>query len=110
MAFFPVPDTDWNVVTTIRLIFAASWIGFKATTMPMVEQFGLAIMPLCAAMACGFTSGTTRGTFGSMRNGLELSITTAPDAAAAGADSRPGAAPAENSGISTPLKESFGSG
>jgi len=51
----------------------------------MVEQLGLATMPFgifCRASA--LTSGTTRGTSGSMRQALELSTTTAPALAAIG--------------------------
>ena len=39
-------------------------------------------------MSCGLTSGTTSGTFGSIRKALELSTTTAPAAAAIGLHSR----------------------
>ena len=54
---------------------AASCSGLRATTIWMVEQLGLAMMPLgrCAA-ASRFTSGTTSGTAGSMRHALELSV------------------------------------
>src|SRR5438552_2840985 len=45
----------------------------------MVEQFGLATMPFgMLRSASALTSGTTSGTSGSMRQALELSITTAP--------------------------------
>ena len=73
--------------------------GFSATTIWMVEQFGLAMMPRLAKRfsACGFTSGTTSGTSGSMRNWLVLSITTQPAAAARGACTAETAAPGENS-------------
>src|SRR4051812_25311414 len=50
----------------------------------MVEQFGLAMIPRCLATSCGLTSGTTRGTSGSIRKALELSTTTAPARAAIG--------------------------
>ena len=108
MASFPVPETDWNVVTTMRLILTASWIGLSTMTMPMVEQFGFAMMPAVPAIAWAFTSGTTSGTFGSMRKALELSITTAPDVTADGANSRLRSAPAEKSAISTPLNGVLG--
>ena len=69
----------------------------------MVVQFGLAMMPLARrAMACGFTSETTRGTSGSMRHAEELSMTTAPAAANFGARAREPAAPAENRAMSSP--------
>src|SRR3989338_9626520 len=71
----------------------------------MVEQFGLAIMPLCFLMSCGFTSGTTKGTFLSMRNWLVLSITTHPALAAIGAQSLLISAPGENRPICMSSKE-----
>src|ERR1044071_3003511 len=59
---------------------AASCSGLSATTSCAVEQFGLAMMFFLEkpSSACAFTSGTTSGTSGSMRNADELSITTAP--------------------------------
>ena len=56
------------------------------------------------ASACGFTSGTTSGTSGSMRKWLVLSITTHPAAAARGACTAETAAPGENSPIFQPRK------
>jgi len=48
-------------------------------------QFGLLMMPLGRIRAAsGFTSGTTNGTSGSIRNAPELSTATAPRAAAIG--------------------------
>src|SRR5205807_3798176 len=53
----------------------------------IVEQFGLATIPLgIRASASAFTSGTTSGTSGSMRQALELSTTIAPARAAIGLD------------------------
>ena len=61
----------------------------SATTIWMVEQLGLAMIPLGrSAAAAAFTSGTTSGTCGSIRHADELSITVAPRAAASGARSR----------------------
>ncbi len=54
--------------------------------------------------ACGFTSGTTSGMSGSMRNWLVLSITTQPAAAARGACTAETAAPGENRPMSQPRK------
>ena len=52
----------------------------------MVVQFGLAMMPFGGFFAsCGFTSLTTSGTSGSLRQAEELSTTTAPAAANRGA-------------------------
>ena len=53
----------------------------------MVEQFGLAMIPLWVLMASGLISGITRGTSGSIRKADELSTTTAPASTAAGANS-----------------------
>ena len=64
---------------------AASCSGLSATTIWMVLQLGLAMMPFGRLAADSmFTSGTTSGTSGSIRQALELSMTTAPRAAAAG--------------------------
>ena len=52
----------------------------------MVVQFGLATIPLAMrARSSLFTSGTTRGTSGSIRHARELSITMAPAPATTGA-------------------------
>ena len=40
---------------------ASSWRGLSATTICMVEQFGLATMPLWPSTASGLTSATTSG-------------------------------------------------
>ena len=70
----------------------------------IVVQFGLAMIPLGrSSMACGLTSLTTSGTSGSMRQALELSMTTAPASAKRGACAREPVAPAENSAMSTPV-------
>ena len=82
------PPTDWNVVTTILRILAASCSGFRATTIWMVEQFGLAMIPWCFLMSAALTSGTTSGTSLSIRQALELSTTTHPAFAEMGANSR----------------------
>jgi hypothetical protein len=75
----------------------------------MVEQFGLAMMRRLRKpfSAPGFTSGTTSGTSGSMRNWEVLSITTQPAAAARGACTAETEAPGENRPISTPLKSNL---
>ncbi len=72
----------------------------------MVEQLGLAMMRRLRkpARACGFTSGTTSGTSGSMRKWLVLSITTQPAAAARGAWTAETAAPGLNRPMSVPAK------
>jgi len=62
------------------------------------------MMPLWASTASGFTSGTTRGTPGSILHAEELSTTMAPSDAAMGASTRLASAPAEKRAISTSLK------
>src|SRR6266702_1805527 len=75
----------------------------------MVEQFGLAMIPFFAyrAMAWGFTSGTTSGTSGSIRQAPELSMQTAPARAAEGQNSFDRSPPAEKRAMSIPAKESW---
>ncbi len=71
----------------------------------MVVQLGFATMPLGIELSApGFTSATTSGTSGSMRQADELSTTMAPAAATAGARALLVAPPAENSAMSSPLK------
>src|SRR5690349_11004598 len=71
----------------------------------MVVQLGLATMPLgMLANACALTSGTTRGTSGSMRHADELSTTIAPAAATVGAIASEVVLPALNSARSRPRK------
>ncbi len=65
----------------------------------MVEQFGFAMILCEGKMASGFTSGTTRGTFGSIRQALELSITMVPLAANFGAHSMLTLPPALNNAM-----------
>ena len=71
----------------------------------MVEQFGLAIMPLCLNALSGFISGTTKGTSGSILKALLLSITTVPDSTACGIYTLLLSRPAEKNAKSTPLKD-----
>src|SRR4051794_22831340 len=68
----------------------------------MVEQLGLATMPLCFSSASGLTSATTSGTVSSIRQREELSTTTAPASANRGAHSPLVEPPAEKSAMSKP--------
>src|ERR1019366_5062490 len=71
----------------------------------MVVQLGLATIPFGIVInACAFTSGTTRGTSGSIRHAEELSITIAPAAASRGAKTRDDVAPDDARAISMPEK------
>ena len=73
----------------------------------MVEQFGLAMMPLgVSAAAAAFTSGTIKGTSGSARKADELSTTSAPLLAAIGDQCRDVPPPAENNASGTPSNTS----
>ena len=63
------------------------------------------MMPLCSRMRRALISGITSGTFGSIRNAEELSITTAPAFTAAGENFREMPPPAENSAMSTPSND-----
>src|SRR5690606_12688566 len=76
----------------------------KAATIWIVEQLGLAMIPLWFLISCAFTSGTTKGTSGSIRNALVLSITTAPLLTASGASFLDTDPPAEKNAISIPSK------
>src|SRR4030042_425312 len=82
-------------------------MGFRATTIWMVEQLGFAMMFFFGycAMAWAFTSGTTKGTCGSIRKALVLSMTTQPAFPAMGANFSLTEPPAEKRPISTPEKE-----
>ena len=62
------------------------WIGHSGTSAVIAEQFGTAIMPLCSRMRLALISGITSGTFGSIRNAEELSMTTAPALTAIGGE------------------------
>jgi hypothetical protein len=77
----------------------------------MVEQFGFAMIFLVvnALTASALTSGTTKGTSGSMRKCEVLSITVHPAAAAFGANSAETFAPGENNAKSHPLKSNVSS-
>src|SRR5664280_2046522 len=71
----------------------------------MVVQFGLATMPFrMEPRAPAVTSGTTKGTSGSILQAEELSTTTAPAPAKRGASSREEVAPLENRAMSSPAR------
>src|ERR671910_3501626 len=72
-------------------------------TVTMVVQLGEATMPSCVLAACGLISGTTSGTFGSIRHALDLSTTTAPAFTIMGAYSFDCGEPAAQKAMSTPL-------
>ena len=83
-------------------------MAFSATTICIVVQLGLAMMPRGRSFAsAAFTSGTTKGMSLSIRKALELSIITAPCLVMVSAYSLEVPAPAEVKAISTPLKSSL---
>ena len=61
-------------------------IPATATSVMMVEQLGLEMMPWWRFTSSGLISGTTSGTSSDMRNALELSTNTAPAFTMAGAN------------------------
>ncbi len=92
----------------MRLIWLSFSNGCKHTTIIIVVQLGLAIMPrgrLSASSA--LHSGTTRGTSSSMRKAELLSIITAPYLVMVSANSFDVPAPAEVNAMSTSLKSSL---
>ena len=75
--------------------------------MVSVVQFGLEIIPLGLFLACsGLTSGTTRGTSGSILKAPELSTATAPRAAAIGAQTSDTSSGTSNIAMSMPSNAS----
>ena len=77
----------WNVKERDRVVVeaiipcscASSCNGARTGIAAIVVQFGLAIIPFGVLVtALAFTSGTTRGTSGSIRHADELSMTKAP--------------------------------
>ncbi len=82
---------------------AASCSGFSTGMATMVVQLGLATIPFgIDDRADSLTSGTTRGTSGSIRHADELSTTMAPAAAKRGASWREAVAPLEKRAMSMP--------
>ena len=80
----------------------------NCTTIMMVVQLGLAMMPRGRFSASSaLHSGTTKGTSSSIRNALELSIITAPYLVIVSANSFDVPAPAEVKAMSTSLKSSL---
>src|SRR3989338_8135712 len=72
----------------------------------MVEQLGLAMIPLCFEISEALISGMTSGTEASIRKALVLSTTTAPAFTASGTKRRLTVAPALERTRSIPLNDS----
>ena len=93
------------MATCSRTRPAASCSGLSTGIAAIVVQFGLAMMPLGGSIASsGFTSETTSGTSGSIRQATELSTTTAPAAATRGAVASEAVLPLENRAMSSPAE------
>jgi hypothetical protein len=88
----------------MRSMPAARWIGASATSICMVEQFGLAMMPRGSVAGDGIRIdlGHHQRDVVVVAEGEVLSITTAPAAANFGAYLAETEPPAENSAMSTP--------
>src|SRR5205809_1020390 len=80
----------------MRLILYFLCRGFKATTICMVEQLGLAMILSSFDNASALISGTTNFFEGSILHAEELSMTVQPAAANNGASSSDELPPAEN--------------
>jgi len=72
----------------MRRTRAASCSGLTATTICVVEQLGLAMIPWCLRMSSALTSGITNGTVGFIRQWPLSSTTIAPRRTAWGTKSR----------------------
>ena len=92
----------------IRLIWDSFSSGCNTTTIIIVVQVGLAMMPRGRLRASsGLHSGTTNGTSSHMRKALELSIITAPCLVMVSAKSLDVPPPAETNATSISLKSSL---
>src|SRR3954471_1859214 len=107
--FWPAPLTAWYDDSTSDRSPAARCSGPTASTAAIVVQFGTAMMPGFGhpSSASGFTSATTSGHAGSIRNALELSTQTVPCASTIpGKNERDVDAPADTNATSTPAAAS----
>ena len=103
----PAPETAWYEETTSSLRVHFRCRAPMAAIMVRVVQFGLEMMPSGRFFACsGFTSGTTNGTSGFIRNAPELSMATAPRSAAIGAQISETSSGTSNIAMSMPSKAS----
>ena len=97
-----------HVATWMRVMCESASMGLRTTTIRIVVQLGLAMMPRGRTRASSaLHSGTTRGTSASIRKALELSIMTAPYFVIVSANSREVPAPAEVKATATSLKSSL---
>ena len=104
MAAPPAPDTDWYVSATTLRTGLTLLRGWSAITKGVVEQLGMEIMPRWCSTSSPLTSGTTKGTSGSMRKYELSSITNAPFCTAMGPNSPLSAVETDMKAMSTPVK------
>ena len=91
----------------MRFICDMSSMAFRATTICMVVQFGLATIRRGQNLASrAFTSGTTKGTFSSILNADELSIIMQPNRVISSANSFETSEPADTKAKFISLKSS----
>ena len=102
----PAPVAAWYVATVTWRSPYARLIGASTMLSGIATQLGFATMPRWFASVAALTSGTTRGTAGSMRNALDLSTATPPAPATRGACRREVAAPAAKNTMSVPRNAS----
>ena len=108
MAAAPAPEALWYEATCMLRMWLRCSMGCNTTTIIIVVQLGLAMMPRGRTNASSaLHSGTTRGTSSSMRKADELSIITAPYLVMVSANSLEVPAPALVKAMSTPLKSSL---
>src|SRR3990172_1949254 len=89
----------------IRLTGFRQWIGQSTCTSGVVGQLGMEMIPLCPSRSAAFTSGTTSGTSGSMRQAELSSMTMAPALTAAGIMLLETSVVAEKKAMSTPAND-----
>src|SRR5207244_11918327 len=95
IALCPAPLTAWYEDNAEDWHGAARGRGARASIAVIVVQFGTEMIPGSGhpTRASGLTAGITRGTSGSIRNALELSMQRVPFAAISGRNRRAMSAP-----------------
>ncbi len=107
MPSWPAPEAAWYDEANRRVSSSSACSAPSTTIMDSVVQLGLAMMPFGRLRAArALTSGTTRGTSGSIRNEPELSTAIAPRSAAIGAHSAETSSGTSNIATSTPSNTS----
>src|SRR3972149_7046673 len=89
----------------IRFTGFRQWMGQSTCTSGVVGQLGMEMIPLCPSRSAAFTSGTTSGTSGSMRQAELSSMTRATALTAAGIMLLETSVVAEKKAMSTPAND-----